>query len=74
MIIIIWIISHTKIITIICANAQHLANKIEHINIKIKKKNKHPHNPWVNHFVNEYCTKFFIFGECDCFSLDYNII
>jgi hypothetical protein len=32
------IFSHTKIPTIICANAQHLANKIEYINIKIIKK------------------------------------
>jgi hypothetical protein len=51
-----------------------LANKIEDINIKIIKKNKHPYNPRVNHFVNEYGTMFPIFGECDCFSLNFNII
>jgi hypothetical protein len=37
-------------------------------------KIKHPHNPWVNHFVNEYCTRFIILGECDCFLFDSNII
>jgi hypothetical protein len=31
-------ISHTKKTTIICANAQHLADKIKYINVKIKKK------------------------------------
>jgi hypothetical protein len=51
-----------------------LASKIEYINIKIIKKNKHFYNPWINHFVNKYCTKFPTFGEYDCFSLDFNTI
>jgi hypothetical protein len=53
---------------IICANAKHSTNKIEYINIKIINKNKHPHNPPINYFVNEYCTITSIFGGCDCFS------
>jgi hypothetical protein len=42
--------------------------------MKIIKKNKHPHNFWVNNLVDEYCTRMSTFGECDCFLLDFNII
>jgi hypothetical protein len=44
--------------------------------IKLLNKRKiklYKHNPWVNHFVNEYYMITSIFG-CDCFSLDFNII